>query len=265
MAWVTLQARLDEMFRGLTRVALDHAAPQPGERVIDVGCGCGATLLGLARQVGKDGKVLGVDVSQPMLSRAQERIAEAGYSQAEVALADAATYTFEPNSCDLVFSRFGVMFFRDPVEAFTNLRRALTPKGRLVFAAFRPLQENPWVLVPLTAAKPLLPPITPPGPEDPGQFAFADPERVRRILGAAGFRDVTFTPHDPDMVLAGPGGATDAAAFSAQLGPVSRALAEAAESLKQTVRNALADEFRRHDGPNGISLPAAIWIVSARA
>ncbi|MBX6744134.1 MAG: class I SAM-dependent methyltransferase, partial [Acetobacteraceae bacterium] len=180
-----------------------------------------------------------------------------------VELADASAYGFAPGSFDLAFSRFGVMFFRDPVAAFAQIRRALKPEGRLVFVCFRSLAENAWVRVPQEAAQPLLPPAEPPKPGEPGEFAFADPGRVRGILEGAGFRDVTLTPHDPPIHLAGPGGAEDAAAFSTQMGPVARILRERPD-LTEPVRKAMAEAYRKHDGPQGIVLPAAIWIVSAR-
>ena len=259
--WVKLQTRLDRLFQPLTEVALQHAAPQSGERAIDIGCGCGATVLELARRVGTGGHVLGVDISAPMLNLARRRATEAGYSQATLIEADLATYGFPSQSFDLAFSRFGVMFFADPVAAFANLRAALKPGGRLVFACFRPLAENRWVLEPLTAVQHLLPPSPAPGPEEPGQFAFADPDRVRRILTAAGFHDVTLTGHDPDMKL---GDAKQAADMSSQIGPIARALMGAPESLRTAVLEALATAYRRFDGPDGVTLPGANWIVAAK-
>ncbi len=263
--WVALQARLDRLFAPLTEVAIEHAAPRPGERAIDIGCGCGATVLELARRVGPGGHVLGVDISAPMLAVARERAAEAGLAQATLTRADMATHAFAPGDFDLAFSRFGVMFFDDPPAAFANLRRALKPSGRLVFACFRAPAENLWVTVPFAATKHLLPPTPPPGPEEPGQFAFADPDRVRRILTAAGFHDIELARHDPAMRMAGPGGAAEAAAFSIQLGPAARALIGAPEALRTAVREALEAEYRRHDGPDGIILSGAIWIVSAKS
>jgi SAM-dependent methyltransferase len=258
--WVTLQARLDQLFHPLTQVAIQHAAPQPGERAIDIGCGCGATVLELARRVGPGGHVLGVDISEPMLGLARKRATEAGYTQATLVRADTSTYAFVPHDFDLAFSRFGVMFFDDPVAAFANLRGALKPSGRLVFACFRPLSENPWVLEPFTAVRHLLPPSPPPGPEEPGQFAFADPQRVRRILEAAGFHGITFTRHDPAMKL---GSAEQAAELSSQIGPIARGMIDAPEGLKTTVRDTLINAYRQHDGPDGITLSGGNWIVAA--
>jgi SAM-dependent methyltransferase len=135
-AWVTLQDRIDVLFLPLTEVVLERAAPRAGERVLDIGCGCGATVLGLAGRVGPEGQVLGVDVSEPMIARARARIEEEGCSNAAVVLGDASLYPFETGSFDLAFSRFGVMFFSNPVEAFANIHRALKADGRLVFACF---------------------------------------------------------------------------------------------------------------------------------
>jgi SAM-dependent methyltransferase len=183
-------------------------------------------VLELARRVGATGHVTGVDISAPMLARAQSRVKEEGLSQVTLTLADAATHDFAPGTFDLVFSRLGIMFFADPAAAFTNLRAALKPAGRLVVACIRTPAENPFTMTAVQAARPLLPPDTLPaaGPEEPGMSSFADPARVRRILEAAGFHDIVLTPHDLVMRLAGPGGAAKAAAFSVQFGPLPRAL-----------------------------------------
>ena len=204
VTWTAMQDRLDAMFTPLTAIVVDAAAPAAGERVIDVGCGCGATVLELARRVGPDGRVLGVDVSEPMAARAQERIAAAGFGNAEVKVSDASTFGFAAGQADLLFSRFGVMFFADPAAAFANLRRGMRPGGRLLFACWRPMIDNPWFLVPTQAAAHLLPPAPAMEPNAPGPFAFADADRVRRILGTAGWSDVVLTRQDVPMRVAGP-------------------------------------------------------------
>ena len=141
--WVTEQAQIDRLFAGVTEAALAAAAPKPGEHVLDIGCGTGTTLLRLAAAVGPSGRALGVDISEQQLTLARRRIAEAGTAQASVVLHDAATYQFPAAGFDLAFTRFGVMFFADPVAAFTNIRRALKPGGRLALAVFRPGTDNP--------------------------------------------------------------------------------------------------------------------------
>jgi SAM-dependent methyltransferase len=259
--WVRLQTRLDQLFHQLTQVALEHAAPQPGERAIDIGCGCGATVLELASRVGPGGHVLGVDLSEPMLGLARQRTAAAGHTQVMLKQADVTSYGFAPHSFDLGFSRFGVMFFDNPVAAFANLHGALKPAGRLVFACFRSMAENPWVLEPLKTVQQLLPPSTPPGPDEPGQFAFADPDRVHQILQAAGFRDIRFARYDPVMQL---GDVAQATEFACQIGPIGRALIGASENLRAAVRDALAAAYRQHEGPDGINLSGGNWIVTAK-
>ncbi len=197
--------RLDRLFAGITEQAIAVAAPAPGERVLDIGCGCGATVLALATRVGANGHVLGVDVSAPMLEVARRRVAADGLSQAEVLLADAATHRFAAGQADLIFSRFGVMFFDAPVEAFINLRQALATGGRLFFACWRPFKHNDWFAVPFKAVVPHLPPQEKPEPDAPGPFAFADPERVT-ILGLAGFSDVAIRPVDTMLTVGRYGG-----------------------------------------------------------
>jgi len=264
VTWTAMQDRLDAMFTPLTALALDAAAPAAGERVIDVGCGCGATVLELARRVGPDGRVLGVDVSEPMAARARERTAIAGLGNAEVKVSDASTFGFASGQADLLFSRFGVMFFADPAAAFANLRRGVRPGGRLLFACWRPMADNPWFLVPAQAAAHLLPPTPPMEPNAPGPFAFADADRVVRILGTAGWSDVVLTRQDVPMRLAGPGQIAEAADFATRVGGLARALAEATPEVKARAAEAVAAALPAYDGPEGIRLTGSIWLVSAR-
>jgi ubiquinone/menaquinone biosynthesis C-methylase UbiE len=263
--WAEQHELIDRKFAALTQVVLDLASPQPGERVIDIGCGSGTTVLALAARVGANGFVLGADISKQSVQRARERLAHANVRQADIALADVSTYTFEPNSFDLAFSRFGVMFFADPTATFANLRQALRPGGRLALAAFRSPQENVWATAPLAAIRHLVPPAAPTGPEEPGQFSWADAARVHRILEGAGFREVDMTPHDPLFELAGPGGAAEAADFAMLLGPVRRATLNASAEEKKAVRSGLQAFFQSQDGERGIVLPGAIWVVRAHA
>jgi ubiquinone/menaquinone biosynthesis C-methylase UbiE len=263
--WADEYEAIDRLFAGLTRVALDHAAPKLGERVIDIGCGSGTTVLELAARVGPSGYVLGADVSKLSVAKARERIAAASVHQAEIMLCDVSTHIFPANSFDLVFSRFGVMFFADPVATFANIRKAMKSDGRLALAVFRTPQENKWATAALAAVRHLLPPITPPGPEEPGEFSWADAARVHRILETAGFEDISLMPHDPAMPLAGGGGAAEAASFTFRVGPVVRAMSDASEQQKKEVRSVLEAFFTSHEGPQGVVLPGAIWVVTARA
>lgn len=264
--WAMLQERLDGLFAGITEQAIAAAAPAPGDRVLDIGCGCGATVLALAERVGAGGHVLGVDISDPMLEVARRRIGAGDLPRAEVLLADAAAHRFEPGQTDLIFSRFGVMFFDAPVEAFINLRRALAPGGRLFFACWRPFKDNDWFAVPFKAVVPHLPPQEKPEPDAPGPFAFADPDRVARILGLAGFSEIAVEPFDTMLTLGGTEDIADTAGFASQVGPVSRALATATDDVqREAAERALVTALRGHDGPEGIRLGAQLWFVSAKA
>lgn len=263
--WARLQERLDALFTPISEAAVTAAAPRRGDHVLDVGCGCGATVLALAEAVGSLGRVTGVDISAPMLAVAGHRIVEAGLDGAAVLEADAAAHPFAPGSVDLVFSRFGVMFFDAPAEAFINIHRALKPGGRLFFACWRPFATNPWFAVPHAAALPHLPPQEGTDPEAPGPFSLAEPERVRRILGLAGFSDVAVEPFDAELTLGRSGGAEDAMRFTVQVGPVSRALGTGTDEQRAAAGRAVAEALAAVDGPDGIRLGARCWFVSARA
>ena len=263
--WAEQHERQDRGLAGLAEVALNLAAPQPGERVLDIGCGAGTTVLALAARVGPSGHVLGADISQQSIARARERIAAAGLRQAEAICADAASHQFGPGSFDLVFSRLGVMFFDDPTAAFANVHRAMKAAGRLALAVFRPAGENPWPNAPLAAVRHLLPPTPPPGPDEPGMFSWSDPSRVQRILTGAGFREVSLTPVDLDYQLAGAGGAAEAAEFALLFGPLTRILPGLPKEQRQAVQSALEGFFQDRVTPQGVALPAAWWVVRARA
>ena len=205
--------------------------PAAGERVLEVGCGTGGTTADLAKAVGAKGHVLGADISEPLVEAARAR----GLGNATFEVADATTHAFEPASFDLVFSRFGVMFFDNPPAAFANIRKGLKPGGRLAFVCWRPAMENEWVTVPAAAARPHLPPQPPPDPLAPGPFAFADPVSLKSILSGAGFRDVQAKKLDGVMNL---GTSSDEAAFQmTNLGPLSRALGEVEDqAIRDRVR-----------------------------
>jgi SAM-dependent methyltransferase len=265
--WVRFQERLDREIAGLGRLAIERAELAEGESVLDVGCGCGGTALELARRVGPRGRVLGVDISGPMLARARERAAAEGVAQLQLLQADAQTAALEAGAFDLLFSRFGVMFFADPVAAFANLRRALRPGGRLAFVCWQRLPDNPWMLVPIGALARHLPLPPPPPPGAPGPFAFADAERVRGLLESAGFARVE--THDVREPLSlGGGSLDDAVEFALEIGPAASALREAGAGpeLRAKIAAEVRDALAPFVGPGGSpSLPSAAWIFTARS
>ena len=260
--WVTEQARIDRLMADLTEAALAAAAPKQGERVLDVGCGTGTTVLRLAEGVGPSGRVLGVDISEQQLALARQRVAAAGANQAQLVLDDAATHHFAPETFDLGFSRFGVMFFADPVAAFRNIRGAMKRSGRLLLAVFRSGAENPWATASVAAISHLVPPSAPLGPEEPGQFSWSDPARVKRILDGAGFRNVVLTPLDLSFVMGR--NAAEAAEFATFIGQGARLLHGQPDETRQAARVAFEGFFKAHEGPNGVTLPGALWLVSAQ-
>ena len=264
VTWTAFQERLDAQLEPIGTLALNAAAPAPGESAIEIGCGCGATLLGLAERLRPSGDVVGLDVSERMAARARQRIDAAGLTNARVVISDAATHGFADQRADLLFSRFGVMFFANPVAAFANLHAAMRPGGRLLFAVWRPLADNPWFSVPLNAARPLLPPQPPADPEAPGPFALADQHRTLKIFQAAGWRDVTLTRHDVPLPIAAAGQVQSAAEFATQFGALGRILTEQAPEMRPRVQDAVAAALTSYDSPAGIALPGSIWLISAR-
>jgi SAM-dependent methyltransferase len=260
--WVTFQERIDAAFAPITAAVLEHANPQLGEIVLDIGCGCGETVLQLANSIGPDANVLGVDVSEPMLTLAKRRSQARGLSNVKFATADASTYTFDADSVDLAFSRFGVMFFANPVQAFANIRIALRGRGRLTFVCWRSLSENPWFAVPLEAAKPhLSAPLPVADPHAPGPLAFADPDRVRQTLEDANFTRIQLRPFDTKLRL---GTRASATGFLMQLGPLGRLLDGADANARAAVAGALDHVLREHEESEEVSLGAGVWLVSAR-
>jgi ubiquinone/menaquinone biosynthesis C-methylase UbiE len=256
--WLASYERIQRSIAGFSADVLAAAAARPGEQVLDVGCGTGETTAELAHAVGAAGRVLGVDISEVLVSAARAQ----DLPNAVFEVGDAAAFSFESSALDLVFSRFGVMFFAAPVPAFRNLRRALKPSGRLVFLCWRRPEENPWALVPMRAAAPFLPPMERPGPEDPGQYSFGDKARVERILREAGFADLVIRPLDRPVLL-GP----DVPAVVDNLGkfgPLSRQFGEAEPAQVDKAKQAIAEALRPYATADGVRLAGACWLVSAQ-
>jgi ubiquinone/menaquinone biosynthesis C-methylase UbiE len=262
--WVRRQQQLDAQIHSLGLVAMQHAQVKPGEHVLDVGCGCGQTALDLAERVGPNGSVTGIDISQPMLARARERQSALGLKNLEFVHADAQTYLFAHDRFDLLFSRFGVMFFEDPSAAFRNLRTTLRSHGRLCFICWQALEKNEWVRVPLMAAARhvALPPSPPLGA--PGPFAFADPDRVRALLTAGGFAEVSFTPYETALSMGGATSTDEAVEFILEIGPISRLLETADEDTRLRVTQEVHAALNPYTSYGGVSLGGAAWIVLAR-
>jgi len=261
--WTRHADAIDSLSGPYGLAVMDALAIEPGERVLDVGCGTGTTVLELARRVGPDGAVVGLDISPAMVAAARSRAEAAGVANATFVAADAQTADLTAEPFDVVFSRFGVMFFPDATAGFTNLARALRPGGRLGAAVWRGLQDNPWMFVPtLTAVQALNagpPPI--PGPDEPGPFSLADEAKIRAVLTTAGFDSVALEPLSRAQEW------TDGRSgvrTLLEIGPMRDAFGAADAAEQERVIDAVLEAltpYRTDDG--GYSVPGGAWAVTA--
>ncbi|HTA98961.1 MAG TPA: methyltransferase domain-containing protein [Bradyrhizobium sp.] len=260
--WAARQASQDIVLAPVADALIDRADVKQGERIVDVGCGAGATTVAFAQKVGPSGHVMGVDISGPMLARARENLP--ARLSAEFVLADATIYPFGPASFDLLASRFGVMFFADPARSFANLHKAMRPSGRLAFACWREPRENPFFMAPLQAVYKHAPRLPQPGPEDPGPFAFASEARVQRVLGEAGFSGIKMEPVDLSLDIAVGRGVDVAVQSALEIGPAARALAEQPPEVVAAAKDSIREALMPFVRGQAVPLPASIWIVTAK-
>jgi len=258
--WAKEPEKRDRDHAPMTETGLALAAPKPGERVLDIGCGSGTTTLALAARVGPMGEAVGVDISGPMLALARRRAAQTP-DRARFVEADATDYRFEPESFDLAFSQFGVMFFADPAASFRNIHRAMRKGGRLVFVCWRHPFENPWSAVPESAARPFLPSAPPASPDAPGRYSFANPDRVKSVLLQAGFHAIAIEKFDTRIHLGNT--PEEAASSSIDSGPLLRTLADVDEQTRAKIRAAVTARLAQELEPGGIYLTAGAWLVRA--
>jgi SAM-dependent methyltransferase len=251
-AWAGVADLLDLQLSPLGLPAIDALSLQIGESALDVGCGAGQSVLQLADRVGPEGRVTGVDIAPALLEVARRRAA--GRSQVDFIECDALTLALPEHSIDCVFSRFGVMAFRDPVVAFSNFRRMMKTSGRLAFVCWRSLEENELDLLPLRAA----------GLEgwvDPTPFSFADPGYVQTTLQNAGFRQVAIQAHD-EMVSSGDLDAMIVVLLS--VGPLGKIIRENAEVMRAAAESRVRAALVARGNPDAVGLNAATWVVTAR-
>lgn len=261
--WVDNEDQLDSMLRSVSARLMVRAAPGPGERVLEVGCGTGGLAINIARKVAPDGAVLAVDISRLMLDRARQHAEKSGLSHLEFALADAQSHNFAPAAFDLLMSRFGVMFFDDTVAALSNLRTALRPGGRLCFACWGPVAGVPWFTIPRDVAVGRLGTPAPGDPNAPGPLRFADSASVLAMLREAGFGDCRAEPETVDMCLGG--GVAAAAALATTLGPATRIMQEfsASGQDRAAIEAELEERFAEFAAGDEVCLPAGIWFYTA--
>ncbi len=261
LSWVALEDQYNEMLRPLGAMAMEHLALQPGEGVLDVGCGTGDTSLGLGGIVGPTGSVLGVDISTPMVRRAAERAADVDH--VNFVEADAQTHDLSDTAVDAVFSRFGVMFFEDPGEAFANILSALRPGGRATFLVWQGIEKNEWMLVPGGALMSVGIELPLDGdPRAPGPFQLADAEWAGSLLTDAGLIDVATEPVDTTMLVGGGLDAEGSVAFLRDSGIGRSMLGGVDDDLVQRALEAAVEATRPFETDEGVRMGAGMMLVS---
>ncbi len=264
--WVAHNALMEAMLAPLGERVMDTLALSADTRALDVGCGCGQPSLSLARRIGPDGAVTGIDISAPMLALARSLANQESVDSAPVQFleADAQIYAFEPDSFDVVFSRFGVMFFEDPVAAFTNIRGAMSSQAKLAFCCWQPRARNPFMTVPAVAALELLPTPAEVPPRLPGPFAFEEPDYIEAILSSSGFSNIAVEAISHPLVF-GPGlSVEEIVERLVTIGPIAQMVREAPDSLQQPVREkVVAAVSPFYDPVTGLTLDGEFWQVTA--
>lgn len=261
--WVARQEHTDATLTPVFEAFLKFAAPRAGDRVLDVGCGCGAATLDLARAVGSGGRVVALDISSSMLAEGKARADAAGIRNVHWREADAATAALD--EYDLLASAFGVMFFGNPLAAFSHLHRSASRGARLAFVCWRSLSENPWVGTSMRAVAPHVPPRPPGNPNAPGMFAFADPERVSAILTGSGWLAPQFEKLDVDLDIAAGRGLEEAVLQATQIGAINSWLRDQPDNVIAAATAAILDALKPHAIGTSVRMPAAMWLVSASA
>lgn len=259
-AWVDEQEVLDAVLEPFETLLVEAVRAASAQRVLDVGCGAGSTTLAAARLLGPQGRCVGVDISEPLIAAARASAEREG-TPAGFICADAQTHAFEPASFDLIMSRFGVMFFDDPVLAFANLRRAARDDAELHVIAWRSAAENPFMTTAERAAAPLLPNMPARQPGAPGQFAFADRHRVSAILERSGWAEIDIRPIDVACTLP----EKDLVGYFSRLGPLGLVLQDADERTRMQVIETVRPAFDPYVHGAEVRFTGACWMVGARA
>ncbi len=262
--WASYDDMMSRLLAPIADALLERLPAGAARAALDVGCGGGSQSLLLAQRLGEAATVTGIDISAPLLDVARRRAA-AVPEQLQFLQADAAVHTFEANSYDLLFSRFGVMFFDDPEAAFANLRRALVPGAPLLFCCWQALKDNPWTWLAVQAALQHVPAPPPPQPGEPGPFAFADPERVDTILAGAGFAAIDIQSQPVTLHWGEGETLADQVRELVQIGPVGRLLADQPPEVRERVRESIAEVMAPYYDGESLALEGRTWFVTARA
>ena len=259
-AWIELQELIEQTYKPIEDLLTDVVSAGAPRRVLDVGCGPGSTTLAVARRLGSRVECTGADISEPMIAAARSR-GDRERLPVRFICANVQDHPFEPASFDTIMSRFGVMFFDDPVQAFANLRRAVRDGGELHVITWRSPEENPFMTTAERAAAPVLPNLPARVPNAPGQFALADARRVSTILAESGWTDVDIEPSDVECTFP----ASELRRYVTRFGPVGRALDEVDDGLRARVADTIRPAFDAYIHGADVRFTAACWLVSATA
>lgn len=259
-AWTEEQEMLDRMYKPLEDLLVAAVPANSGHQVLDIGCGTGGMTLAVARRLGAEGRCVGIDISDPMLATARARAEQEGVP-ASFIRANAQDHAFEPASFDMLISRFGVMFFDDPVRAFANMRRAVKDDAPLRFIAWRSPSENPFMTTAERTAAPLLPNLPARRPDAPGPFAFADPRRVHRILEESGWAGIDIQPIDVACTLP----EKELVRYLSRFGPLGLVLHEVDDRTRTQVIETVRAAFEPYVHGTEVRFNAACWMICARA
>jgi SAM-dependent methyltransferase len=262
--WLANVDRLEEMLEPIGLALIELAACQPGEQIIDVGCGAGATSVSIAQKVGAAGAVKGLDISPVLVTEATKRAQMLGLDNLNFVLGDAAIAELPLAQADCLVSRFGIMFFSDPHAAFAHLHGFLKPSGRMVFACWAPLLQNLWMLEVrniIDAHYPLPTPV----PRAPSPFAFDEPEYVQEILRSAGFKDVRVSAWEDKLCVGGMGSnAESAAEFLLKALGIAQLPEDLPTETRVAIYTDLKERLRMFETAEGVQMPAAAWLISAQ-
>ncbi len=260
--WISLENKIDSMFGPLGDEALKALAPASGENIIDIGCGTATTSLKLASLLGDKGSVTGVDISEPILAFARQKVKENSVSNIDFVLADAQNHDFGYESFDAIFSRFGLMFFEDPIAAFSNLLRGVKFGGRIAFVCWADRSANDWIEVSTSIASKFLelPPKS--SPRDPGPFAFEDPLYLNKVLHDAGWNEISIGNYSLTNIVGK--NIKDAADFLSRMGPMSVPFENSEESLQRKIIHSLEESFSNYATRRGVEMHFSTWIVTAK-
>ena len=258
--WVDEPGRYDEMLEPFGNRALEVADVRRGDRVLDIGCGNGASTIEAAVRAGADGSATGIDLSESMLANARARAAERGLDHATFVVGDAQVAALD-GPFDAVISRFGIMFFDDPDAACANIVGSLGPGGRAALVCWRPVPENEWVMVQAAAVAEHVP-LPDLASDGPGPFRYADPTALVSALTGAGLRDAVAEPFDTTLLLGGRGSHDDIMRYIERNGMTRRLLGDAESEQRARALDAVREALTPFVTPEGVRLGAAAWIVT---